>query len=218
MKKTENGKLFVAAAFIAAFVLWTVLVRIVDVRAVGPEGTSVGFAGVNLAVHKFFGVNMALYTVTDWLSLIPIGFAAGFGILGSIQLIKRKHILRVDKSLIVLGVFYVLVMAVYLFFEFVVINYRPILIEGRLEASYPSSTTMLVTCIMPTAIMQLNSRIKNRCIRYMSVASVTAFTLFMVIARFMSGVHWASDIIGGILISVGLVSLYAWGKGLFEKK
>jgi undecaprenyl-diphosphatase len=110
--------------------------------------------------------------------------------------------------LFVLGAFYIAVIVAYIFFEMVVINYRPVLINGYLEASYPSSTTMLVACVMPTAIMQLNSRIKNKTIKKCVICIISAFIAFMVIGRLVSGVHWFSDIIGGILLSAGLVTAY----------
>ena len=151
---------------------------------------------------------MTLYVITDWLGLVPIGVAFGFAVLGLVQLIKRKSLFGVDRSILVLGGFYIVVMAIYVLFEMVIINYRPVLIEGYLEASYPSSTTMLVLCVMPTAIMQLNSRIKNQALKRCVAYSIAAFIAFMVIGRLVSGVHWISDIIGGALISAGLVMTY----------
>ena len=193
---------------VVAFVLWTLLVRFVDVRAIGPEGSSVGFATLNGFVHELTGVNWILYTVTDWLGLVPIAVALGFAVLGLVQLICRKSLVKVDHSLLALGGFYIAVMVAYVFFEIVVINYRPTLIEGILEASYPSSTTMLVMCVMPTAAMQLNTRIKNTVLRRCAIIATVAFTAFMVIGRLISGVHWVTDIIGGALLSAGLVTLY----------
>ena len=218
MKKSVNVKLFVSAAFIVSFAVWTVIVKLVDVKGIGPCGSSVGLAVFNRSVHDLFGVNMSLYTLTDFLSIIPIGIAAGFAVLGLVQLIRRKSFLRVDRSILVLGVFYIIVMAVYLLFETVVVNYRPVLIEGVLEASYPSSTTMLVTCIMPMAMMQFNSRIKRKGVRLAVNICIVTFTLFMVIARLVSGVHWVTDIIGGSLISAGLVLLYAWAVEFFSER
>ena len=151
---------------------------------------------------------MLLYTVTDWLGLVPILFALGFAILGLAQWIKGRSIRKVDGSILVLGAFYGVVMAAYVFFEKNVINYRPILIEGVLEASYPSSTTVLVLCVMPTAFMQLRRRIRNSNLRYIISAVITLFTAFMVIGRFLSGVHWFTDIVGGMLLSAALVALY----------
>ena len=207
--KTEKRKLlFMGASTLLLFALWTLTVSIIDVRAIGPGGSTVGFATLNGFVHGLTGVHMSLYTITDWLGLVPIGVAFGFGVLGFMQLVKRKSLLRVDRSIIILGIFYIVVMAIYALFEIVVINYRPVLINGYLEASYPSSTTMLVMCVMPTAAMQLNGRIKNKLIRRFTTFIIYAFVAFMVIGRLISGVHWISDIIGGIILSVGLVLIY----------
>ena len=204
----EKKRLVLGAGLVVAFVLWTVLVCFVDVRTIGPEGSSVGFATLNGFVHELTGVNWLLYTVTDWLGLVPIAAALGFAILGLVQFIKRKSLWKVDHSILALGVFYIVVMAAYVFFEMVVINYRPTLIDGYLEASYPSSTTMLVMCVMPTAAMQLNARIKNTVFRRCAIIAIVAFTAFMVIGRLVSGVHWITDIIGGALFSAGVVTTY----------
>ena len=151
---------------------------------------------------------MSLYVVTDWLGLVPIGVAFGFALLGLAQWIKRKSLLKVDRSILVLGVFYLVVIAAYVFFELVVINYRPTLIDGYLEASYPSSTTMLVMCVMPTAMMQFSARVKNTLFRRCVLFAIAVFIAFMVIGRLVSGVHWITDIIGGALLSAALVLIY----------
>ena len=208
MEKKNKKRLVLGVSLVVAFVLWTILVCFVDVRAIGPEGSSVGFAALNGFVHELTGVNWFLYTITDWLGIVPIAVALVFAILGLVQLIKRKSLWKVDHSILALGVFYIVVMAAYIFFEVVVINYRPTLIDGYLEASYPSSTTMLVMCVMPTAAMQLNARIKNTVLRRFAVIAIVVFTAFMVIGRLVSGVHWITDIIGGALLSAGLVTMY----------
>ena len=209
MEKKSKKMLVLGVSLLLAFVLWTVLVCIVDVRAIGPRESSVGFATLNGFVHSLTGVNWFLYTVTDWLGLVPIAVAFGFAVLGLSQWITRKSLLKVDRSILALGGFYILVMAVYILFEQVVINYRPTLIDGYLEASYPSSTTMLVMCVMPTAMMQLHVRIKNKVLGRCVMIAIAAFIAFMVIGRLMSGVHWVTDIIGGALVSAGLVITYA---------
>lgn len=208
MKKEKRKSGLLGIGLLGAFLLWTAAVRLVDVQAIGPQGTSVGFGTLNRFVHGLTGVHMGLYTVTDWLGLVPFGFVLGFGILGLAQWIRRKHLGKVDRSILALGGFYLATMAAYVLFEVLVINYRPVLIDGRLEASYPSSTTMLVLCVMPTAIMQLNARIRNQGIRRCVAFAIAAFTAFMVIGRLASGVHWLSDIVGGALVSSGLVMMY----------
>ena len=209
MEKIRKKMFFMGAGFLGAFVLWTVLVSYVDVRAIGQNASSVGFATLNGHVHNLTGVNMFLYTITDWLGLVPIGVAFGFAVLGLVQWVGRKSLFKVDRSILALGGFYIIVLATYIFFEIVVINYRPVFIDGYLEASYPSSTTMLVMCVMPTAMMQLHARIKSDVFRRCVLISIAAFTAFMVIGRLASGVHWLTDIIGGALVSAGLVITYA---------
>lgn len=202
-------KVFLAGALLTAFAVWTILLRYVDVQAIGPRESAVGFATVNGWFHSLTGVHMSLYTITDWLGLIPVAFGFGFAILGLVQWIVRRKFLQVDRSVLVLGVFYIVVTAAYLLFEEVVINYRPVLIANYLEVSYPSSTTLLVMCVMPTAILQLRSRISNRWLKTAISIVLVGFGAFMVIGRLISGVHWLSDIIGGALLSTGLVTLYS---------
>jgi len=193
---------------LALFIIWTVALGFVDVGEIGPQGSSVGFATLNKMILGITGVHMSLYTITDWLGLVPICFIIGFGILGLCEWIKRKNLFKVDYNIITLGGFYIVVMVAYIFFEMFVVNYRPVLINGILEASYPSSTTMLVACVMPTAIMQFNSRIKNNRFKKCVNILIAAFIAFMVIGRLVSGVHWFSDIIGSALLSSGLVMIY----------
>ena len=208
MEKKNSRLLWVGVGLLAVFVLWTVLIRFVDVEEIGPRQSSVGFATLNGYIHNLTGVNMSLYIITDWLGLVPIGVAFGFAVLGIVQCIKRKSLLKVDRSILTLGGFYIVVMAVYILFEIVVINYRPTLIDGYLEASYPSSTTILVMCVMPTAMMQLRTRIKNDLFRRCVMLTITVFITFMVIGRLVSGVHWITDIIGGALLSTAIVLMY----------
>ena len=210
MKNRNRLSLWFGVTFLAAFVLWTFLVVSVDVRPIGPEGSSVGFAALNGSVHEAIGVHWSLYTITDWLGLVPIGVAFGFAVLGLVQLLQRKSLRKEDRSLPVLGGFYIVVMAMYLLFETVTVNRRPVLIDGILETSYPSSTTLLALCVLPTAMMQLKSRIRKPPVRIAVLSLLAALTVFMVIGRLLSGVHWLTDIIGGLLLSAGLVSLYAF--------
>jgi undecaprenyl-diphosphatase len=198
----------IALGLLAAFALWTIAIRFIDVQPIGPQGSTVGFATLNSIIHTRTGVHMQLYTITDWLGLVPVAFGFGFAMLGLAQWIKRKSLLKVDRSILVLGGFYIATMAAYLVFESFVINYRPVLIAGNLEASYPSSTTLLVLCVMPTAMMQLRGRINNRVLRGGVSIAIASFIVFMVAGRLVSGVHWLTDIIGGILLSAGLVTLY----------
>ncbi len=190
------------------FVLWTILILFVDVQAVGPNGSKVGFATFNTWFHQLTGVHMTLYTVTDWLGLVPIAVCLCFGGLGLCQLIKRRSLFKVDADILLLGGYYILVIIGYLFFEMVPINYRPILIDGCLEASYPSSTTLLVLSVMPTLVFQIKRRSHSKIIKKVVIGFAVIFSMLMAIGRLISGVHWATDIIGAVLLSFGLFKLY----------
>ena len=214
MKTKQQTKFCLAAALLAAFAVWTAAVRLVDVRTIGQRESSVGFAALNGFVHRLTGVHWTLYTITDWLGLVPLGFVLGFAVLGLAQWIRRKDIRKVDSDILWLGGFYGIVMAFYIFFEIFAVNYRPVLIEGIPEVSYPSSTTMLTLCVMPTAVMQLRARLRNRVFRHSASSAIAVFAIFMVIGRLLSGVHWFTDIVGGILLSAGLVMLYSAVNGL----
>ena len=204
----EKRNLLTGVGLISAFALWTVLIQCVDVEPVGQNGTKIGFAAFNVWFHQLTVVHMTIYTITDWLGLVPIFICMCFGALGFVQLVKRRSLRRVEPDLILLGVYYVIVIACYLIFEMIPINYRPVLIEGRLEASYPSSTTLLVLAVMPTLVFQVCRRVENPLIKKVMAVFATAFSAFMVIGRLISGVHWATDIVASVLLSAGLFMLY----------
>lgn len=218
MEKRRKRGYCLSAMLMVLFAVWTVLVRLVDVKPIGPQGTRVGFSAFNGAVHTATGTSLPLYTLTDWLGLVPIAVVLAFGALGAFQWLKRGSIRRVDRSILVLGAFYVAVFAAYIAFEYMVINYRPVLIEGRLEASYPSSTTLLVLTVMPAAALELWGRIRHPLLKYSALLWIAAFTVFMVVGRFLSGVHWCTDIVGGALLSASLVCAYVAASSSEGKK
>lgn len=208
MKRKSKIRFISGLIFITLFIMWTLAVVSVDVKPVGVNGTSVGFATLNTWFHNLTGVNMTLYNITDWAGLVPIFICMFFGLVGLVQLIKRKSLLKVDLDIIALGIYYIIVISSYIIFEMIPINYRPILINGFLECSYPSSTTLLVLSVMPTVIFQSNKRLQNPKIKKTTMFITIVFSLFMVIGRLVSGVHWLTDIIGSCFLSAGLFYIY----------
>ena len=205
-----KGKRGVCAGIvlILVFALWTFLILHVDVQPVGQNGTNIGFASVNTRFHALTGVHMSLYTLTDWLGLVPIAVCLFFGAAGLMQMIRRRSLLRVDADILLLGVYYIAVILAYLVFEMVPVNYRPIPIDGVMEASYPSSTTLLVLSVMPTLAFQANRRAKSGAVRTAATVFSVLFSAFMAIGRLVSGVHWLTDILGALWLSAGLYLLY----------
>ena len=208
MKAKGKRGVCAGVVLILVFALWTFLVLHVDVQPVGQNGTNIGFASVNTRFHALTGVHMGLYTLTDWLGLVPIAVCLFFGAAGFMQMIRRKSLLRVDADILLLGVYYIAVILAYLIFEMVPINYRPIPIDGVMEASYPSSTTLLVLSVMPTLAFQANRRAKSGAVRTAATVFAVLFSAFMAVGRLVSGVHWLTDILGAVWLSAGLYLLY----------
>ena len=201
-KKKRN--FCISTILILLAVVFTILVKVVDVKQIGVNGTSIGFATVNQFVFLTTGVNMIWYHITDWLGLVPIFMAMVYSLLGLVQLIKRKSLFKVDKEIIILGLFYVVVISIYIFFEKVIVNYRPILMNGFLEASYPSSHTLMTICLCGSSIIVNKKLFNNKITKLMNMLSLV-IVMITVIGRLISGVHWFTDIIGGIFISIALL-------------
>ena len=193
------------------FAVLIVLVRFVDVQAIGPEGTRIGLSHLNRLVFEKLGVHMLWYEITDWLGIAAIFTAFLFALAGLVQWISRKSLLKVDKEILALGGLYLIAIGLYVLFELVIVNYRPILMPGGThpEASFPSSHTMLVCVIMGSAMLLLCKYVKSDVLSTVLRVICAALIAITVIGRLISGVHWFTDILGGILISVMLLNLYA---------
>jgi len=217
--KEKGKRLWRTGCFwLAVFLIWTVLVQRVDVQPIGVNGTRIGFATINGWFHKQTGVHMDIYTMTDWMGLVPVTVCMMFGGLGLGQLLKRRSLFEVDHDIILLGIYYVLMILGYLIFEMMPINYRPILIDGIMEASYPSSTTFLVLSVMLTLIEQVNRRSKNKTVKRIVKTFGIGFSVVMVVGRLFSGVHWLTDIAGSIWFSMGLFFVYKAAVLRFDKE
>ena len=206
-KKKRN--FLISTILILLALIFTILVKVVDVKTIGVNETNIGFATLNQFVFKTTGVNMIWYHITEWLGLVPVFMAIAYGLIGFIQLIKRKSLFKVDIEIMILGLFYIIVISLYIFFEKVIVNYRPILINGFLEASYPSSHTLMAICLCGSSIIVNKKLFNNKITTFIDGLSVVIiFTT--VIGRLISGVHWFTDIIGGMIISIALLmTLYS---------
>ncbi|MCR4756101.1 MAG: phosphatase PAP2 family protein [Lachnospiraceae bacterium] len=214
MTDKNNSKIsnyMVSAITFALFIILIILVKTVDVAAIGPAGTKIGLSGVNSAVHELFGLNMVWYDITKYLGAFAILVALGFVGMGMWQLISRKSVAKVDREILTLGGLYAVVVALYALFEVVIINYRPVIMPDSTnpEASFPSSHTMLICVVIGSAVMLTDKYIKNDRLCLLLKALGYAIIIITVIGRLICGVHWLTDIIGGVLISISLLSLYS---------
>lgn len=210
MKKKVKSSFIVTGLLWLMFTLFTVVVTTVDVRPIGPKGSEVGLATLNELVFQKLGVRMIWYSITDWLGVVALLTAFCFATAGLIQLVNRKSLFQVDIRIVLLGIYYVMVIAAYVFFEMFIINYRPVILEENvgLEASYPSSHTMLVICIMGAAIVLFQQMIQKKVIRVILNVLSGAVIVVTVFGRMISGVHWFTDIVGGVLLGAAFIMLY----------
>ena len=192
------------------FVIFSLWIRLFDVQPVGPEGSSIGFACLNVAVHEFFGMHLFWYKLTQLLGVAAIAVAGVFAVVGFIQLIQRKSLLKVDKKILMLGVIYILVILFYILFEKVPFNYRPVVLDPAegLEPSYPSTHTMIILTIFGTAIGVIGDYIKNaKLVLLLKIAALVIMAV-TIIGRLICGVHWFTDIAGGVIISLFFINLF----------
>lgn len=219
MSKKTQRKFILTGTLFLFFTVFTVMIAKVDVQPIGPKESAVGFASLNRLMFELFGVNLLWYHITDWLGVIAIIFAMGFAGLGVYQLVKRKSLFKVDSYLLLLGVYYILVVAIYVLFEYFVVNYRPIIMDKSLEASYPSSHTMIVICIMGTAMIVFHHLLAGKRVQLWILDSISSLLIGVTVAgRLISGVHWFTDIIGGIILSCALIVLYKAMTSYLEEK
>ena len=205
MKNKRNILLSVIMTIFSGIYIY--LVKTVDVKSIGPNNTSVGFAKVNDAFMHLVGTNMTIYKLTEVAGLLVLLIVGIYGIIGLVQLIKRKSLFKVDREIICLGVLYVMMISVYVLFEKVVINYRPILIDNELEASFPSSHTMLAICTSVSSLLVYKKYVPKK-LNYLVMFTTVLLLTIVFLGRMISGVHWLSDIIGGVIISLTLLTYF----------
>lgn len=205
--KMKKKNFIISGILFMIFILFTILVKFFDVQTAINTDSEIGLFSVNNFFFDLCGQNIFFYKLTEILGYIALLVAAFYGILGLIQLVKRKSLLKIDKGIIALGLFYIAILMFYIFFEFVVINYRPVLIDGQLEASYPSSHTILTICICGSAIIYNKLMSRKKIIQL--VNTILKIIIFItVVGRLLSGVHWFTDILGGIILSSSLLYLF----------
>ena len=217
----ENKNNFIKAAITGLLTLLLIaMVLFIDVAPIGPDGTSVGMSHLNSFFFNLFGVNIVWYHITDWLGVVAILTAFVFAVVGLVQLIKRRSLFKVDKEILLLGGLYIIVIGLYILFECAIVNYRPIIMPDGThpEASFPSSHTMIVCVIMGSTIPLIGKYIKTKEIKDTLEAACVAVMAVTVIGRLISGVHWFTDICGGILISAALLALYAGAVELVNRR
>lgn len=216
--KTKNKLIISTITMAILSIIFTSLIIFVDKQNIGAGNTSVGFAGLNKFFQNLFEYNNTFYKLTEILGYLVLCIALSYMIILLVQLIKRKSLKKVDVELLLVAIFYVAIVIIYILFEISKINFRPVLLDGELEASYPSSHTMIAVFICTTAILINQKLINNKAIKITLDCTIGILGTMVVIGRIISGVHWITDIIGAILISTTLVLLYTTLLYIFKNK
>lgn len=207
-KEESNLDLVITIILFLAFVAFTVAVLVVDVQPIGPQNTMVGFATVNGKVFNLLGTSDFFYLITKLLLVLAYAQVGLFALVGLWQLVNRKSLWEVDLDIIILGIFYVVNIVMYVAFEFLSLNYRPVILDEGLEASYPSSHVFVMISIFATTMIQVQRKVWNLGLKKIIQAVLAVCIVLAAVGRLLSGVHWFTDIIGGCLLSAALVMMY----------
>ena len=203
----KKRNLIITILLLVSSIIFIVLLKRVDIKCDAVNNSCIGLATINQFIFDKIGANMTWYTITDWLGIIPVLISIVYALVGLKQLIKRKSIKKVDNEIIILGIFYIIVISTYILFEKYIINYRPILMNGFLESSFPSSHTLMTICLCGSSIIINNKLFKSNFTKILNIIS-SIIIIITIIGRLISGVHWFTDIIGGILISSFLLMFF----------
>lgn len=211
MKNTFKKNILISSLYSAIFVLFTIMVKFFDVAPAGATNTNVGFSKINSYVFNAINSiknNELFYNLSEILGYFALGVAFVLVLFAAVELLKNKSFKKVNTQYYVLAGLYAAVVFFYVFFEKVIINYRPVLVENQLEASYPSSHTLLSLSILLSAIIIIDKLFKSNKLTKLSKIVLFAVMILIVVFRLLSNVHWFTDIVGGILLSISLVSFY----------
>ena len=208
MIKTKYPEVL-TGALAAAFILFTALCKTVDLQAIGPESSVVGFASINGFFRDLIGTHTFFYVLSEFGGILAIFTALLFAGIGGYQLYQNKDIRKVDKNILLIGCMYVLILVLYILFDKIPVNYRPVIMDEGLEPSYPSTHTLLAGGIFGCALVELRyfPRIRQDIKLKIRLGLIIAMVL-TILFRWLSGVHWFTDILGGILLSFAVAELY----------
>lgn len=208
------------------FIIWTILVKTVDVHYITDIGF-LGFYSVNQNINDWVKtLNNSLFDkISNILLIVSIVTVFIFAIVGLVQLIKRKSFAKVDPIIYILLGLYVLSAIFYLVFELMKINFSPLSTKEDIKTSYPSTHLFISCSYVSAAVFVLFEYFDfKKIIKYIILGLLVIFVAIVFIIRLMSGNHYFTDLIGGLLLTISLVSLFKcfiyWWKprGLFWRQ
>lgn len=220
MKENNKRNKFAAVLITALTVLFTIMVVTFDVQAIGPNGTSVGFASINKVFADLFAYNENFDKISDVIMYFSFLLVLAAVFMGVVELVKRKSLFKVDSEIIVYGVVLVILVILKVAFDKIALNYRPVLVPGEteLEASFPSTHAMISTALFAGFCMVINPYLKDKKIKTTVNALIGILIALEVVCRVIAGVHWLTDIIGGLLFAFTLAVAMKAVIGIIDSK
>ena len=203
---------WLSVSFFALFVLWTILVKVVDGETIY-NGTKLGFYHLN---YKFgdlvteFGKYEFMRTVSDILLYVSFGYVGILVTVAIIQLIKYKSLKKINPIFFFLAGAYVLVVILFGFFELVHVNYSPDSIVGSLKASYPSTHVFVGGCfyLLSSYALLKFLWVKDNLYKTLIHLSTVILTCLLVLTRLLAVKHWLTDIIGAVILMLAVYFLF----------
>lgn len=213
LKKGKHSQVTPSIAPVAVMlVLFVALIgclMAVDRQPIAADGSLVGLGTLNNAFHELTGVSWTLYSATEVGGYVAIASMFVFFVIGVVELVRGHGFKGVDKAIYLIAAAYVIMLAAYIGFDKIALNYRPVLVDGVLEPSFPSSHTFLAVGTMGCAVVWAKERLGKGAVAAVTIVC-TLLGLFVVIGRLLSGVHWFTDILGGALLGFALVFAYRY--------
>ncbi len=210
--RSARCSMLFSVLFLALFSVLVLLLCTVDVRPAGAFEQSVGLSHLNAAVYAFCGCSAFFYEATELMGLLCFGVILAMALLGFWQWFRRKRLLSVDAEVLSLIPLYLCVAVLYLLFEGVALNCRPDFpydaVEEAMAASFPSSHTLMAICVLGSAAKVVGKQCRS--VRRSRIWSGVACALCVMMAagRLLAGVHWFTDILGSVLLSLSLLFFY----------
>lgn len=187
--------------------IFTILVSFVDVKIYNVTNTEIGLYSLN----KIFLVNSInsnyINIISNGIFLICLLVIILMLLLITFEYFKTKKINKNNLNFIIH--FLIMVLIWIIFDKILIINYRPILINGNIEGSYPSTHVMVSTFVLLFLSDKLKKIFKNDKIFY--IISI-GLIIIQSISRILLTMHWFTDIIGGLLIGCLLFFTFLRGE------
>lgn len=198
----------ITAGLFLVFAIFTILVKFVDTSVVATTGTQIGLSSINKPLFDFFGANETWGTISTLLFVIAGVVVLTLATIAVVEMIKSKSLFKINHKLLLVALLYVLTAIFYVIFEFVIINYRPLLDEGLIKASYPSSHTLLICVVCLSACLIVPDYIKSNPLKITITTILCLISVLAPITRLLAGMHWFTDVVASIILSLALVMLY----------